>query len=108
MTDDYSAVQEHKDPDEITKRMAEFLTLAEAVRGLKGKAPGVVISHVGGPLPTSSPAPAPEAAVDENTDRRDYWSGNPDNSLLEVSPLLLKTDSERFGSRHPLSVNQVL
>ena len=48
-----------RDQGEISERMAEFLTLAEAVRGLKGK--GNTVSHVGSPKP--APAEAPAAAA---------------------------------------------
>ena len=62
--------------------MAEFLTLAEAVRGLKGKSS--TVSHVGSPKPSVSPSEAPAVAA-EPVDRRDFWSADQDNSLLEVS-----------------------
>lgn len=62
--------------------MSEFLTLAEAVRGLKGKSS---VSHVGSPKPGSPAAEAPAPAAQESVDRRDYWTPRPDNSLVEVS-----------------------
>ena len=75
-------LQEHE-AREITPRMAEFLTLAEAVRGLKGQRS--TVTHVGSPLPSASPAQAP-APAGQLADRRDYWTADQDNSLLEVSP----------------------
>ena len=64
------------------QRMAEFLTLAEAVRGLKGQ--GSTGTHVGSPKPSASPAHAP-APAGRPMDRRNYWTADQDNSLLEVS-----------------------
>ena len=77
-------LQEHDDPRDITPRMAEFLTLAEAVRGLKGQ--GSTVTHVGSPKPSASPAHAP-APAGQPADRRNYWTADQDNSLLEVSLL---------------------
>lgn len=95
-------LQEHDDPREITPRMAEFLTLAEAVRGLKGQ--GSTVTHVGSPKPSASPAQAP-APAGPPMDRRDYWTADQDNSLLEASPIHSLVRSPVWGC--PLLCNVI-
>ena len=75
-------ILQEREQGEISERMAEFLTLAEAVRGLKGK--GNTVSHVGSPKPAPAEAPAAAALAQE---QRNYWTNDQGNSLLEVLPL---------------------